>query len=82
MTDKHITDQAYDIIDSSLTGPEAFAAGPVFNTPHQLQFKAIKEYEENRYEANKIIPRRIPHTSIHEAHRRRKHTTSRRRTQA
>jgi hypothetical protein len=53
MTDKHITDQAYDIIDSSLTGPEAFAAGPLFNTPHQLQFKAIKEYEENRYEANK-----------------------------
>ena len=52
MTDKHITDQAYDIIDSPLTGPEALAAGLVFNTPHQLQFKAIKDYEENRYEAN------------------------------
>lgn len=53
MTDKHITDQAYDIIDSPLAGPEAFAAGLLYNTPHQVQFKAIKDYEKNRYEANK-----------------------------
>lgn len=55
MTDKHITDKAYDIIDNPRTGPEAFAAGLFYNTPHQVQFQAIKEYEEQRYQANKAF---------------------------
>lgn len=56
MTDKHLTERAYDKLEADELGLDDYLYPlPVFNAPFQTQFRAIREYEEQRHKSNKAF---------------------------